>query len=252
MPAKLAIALCASFAAASCAASTEVPVLAPAPEAQALEMEFEAGELLSIVMPKIGDGSPDAREDYYMTAIPLAQEHGLRSKGSLRNADNLIGEYDPDGIIFYSWPGEQSEKAFTAHPDWPGLKALRRAAWEEVRVYTETLAQPLALRFDPAKTYTLAVAWTNPEHPGDYARYMDNVIPLLGALGARVIHIMHNPRVEAHAASPEAPERITIIEWPSEEALDQLRQSPAYRRQLPLLRSGIEHLEFYRIAPASS
>ena len=252
MPTKLAIALCASILAMSCAGATDVPTMAAAPKAEALAMDFKAGELLSIVMPKIGDGSRDAREDYYMTAFPLAQEHGLKGKGQLRNDGVLIGDYDPDGMIFYSWPGEKGEAAFTSHPDWPGLKALRSVAWDEVRVYTETLSQPLALRFDPAKTYTLAIAWTDPDHPGDYARYMSNVIPLLDALGARVVHIMHNPRFEAHAAPPEAPERITIIEWPSDDSLNLLRQSAAYKRQLPLFRSGIERFEFYRIAPAGS
>lgn len=223
----------------------------PAEQSQpsTMEVNLKRGELLSIIMPQVGEASGEARAEY-AKVLRLARHYGLRPEGGFRLNVAVPGEYTPDGAFFYSWPSSANESAFTGRPDWPGFKALRRDAWDELNIFTAELDQDVTLRFDPDKFYTMAIAWTNPERPDDYARYMQSIQPQLRELGARMIHSIFDPEFESKTSSRGAPARITLVEWPSVDSLRALRQSAEYKKNnQPLFENGVAAFEFYQIDP---
>ena len=142
-------------------AQDSAPQAAEQPAAP-VEINLKRGELLSIisVIPKTGDAADAARSEYYATAFPLAQQHGLKREGQLRVIAAPVGKHESEGIIFFSWPSQAAEASLEKEADWPEIKALRPKAWEDLRVFTKELDEDLTLTFKADKTYTIAMAWS--------------------------------------------------------------------------------------------
>ena len=140
-------------------------------------LEFKKGQLFSIVSI-VGDPSEEAKTsvaEYYKTAFPLGAKHGLKREGQLSVVAAPVGSHKSDCVVFYSWPSVADEAKFEAEPAWASIKALRPKAWEELRIYTQEVEADMSLTFDPDKTYTLAMAWFNPENPDHYDKYMAGI-----------------------------------------------------------------------------
>ncbi|WP_164115622.1 hypothetical protein [Sphingorhabdus sp. Alg239-R122] len=236
---------CSANPAAQASDKTEV---ASSNESSVLQLKFRKGQVLSFVAPEAREDGDAAREAYYSKAFPIAEKLGFSRKAVLRVQDKIISDYDPSGFILYSWPDAGALAAFEADSAWPAIKASRPDAWSELKIYTDELEEDLTLSFDPAKTYTVVVAWLNPGKEADYARYLDGITEAVNAAGGRFIYKMKDPVFESHASSPAAPQQLTFVEWDNVEGFSKVRQSDAYKQNQQYFASGVDHVEFYRLA----
>lgn len=224
---------------------------APASQTSVTTLNYKKGEVLSFVFidSKDGDEAEAARLKYYGSAFPLANSFGLSSDTTLSVAAIPVGNFKPDALGIFSWPDAASEAAVSAHPDWPGIKAIRPLAWDELRVATSELDADLTLSFDPAKTYTLASAWFNPENPNDYAKYMDGIKSSAEELGGRFVYKMHHPKLESHSEGLGAPGQITLVEWETQDGLAKFGKTKGFKDNVKYLSSGTTRFEIIVIAP---
>lgn len=169
----------------------------------------------------------------------------------MRVGSTLVGEFKPNGFIFFSWPDEKAESQLTNHSQWPEIKSLRPKGWNELKIYSALAEQDINITFDSSKFYTLAVAWFNPERPKDYTDYLAGIENTVTKVGGRFILKVHHPRFEAHASPLINPGQITLVEWESPEGLAALQQSDAFKTFSPLLTTGVTAFELHNIVPVS-
>ncbi len=221
---------------------------------RALELSFEKGQLLSLIsfVPMPGEEAALARKAYTQQAFGLGREFGLKPAGSLPVAAVAVGTYSPAAISFFSWPDALAEERFRLQPQWPAIRSTRPDGWDELRVHDVVLAGDLTLRFDPAKTYTMATAWINPENPEDYDRYLANIEETVNRVGGRFFYQMREPRYVSMAAGRGAPGRITFVEWNSPKGLARFQESAGFKANVHYLRSGTAAFELVVLGPPSS
>ncbi len=213
--------------------------------ATAPRLTVTKGQYLSVIMPEAKSDSDAARQSYYRQALPLGQKFGLKREVQLKIDNRVISDYKPTGLIFFSYPDQASEKQLASQPQWPAIKALRPKAWNELRIYSAAVKNDLDLTFDPAKYYTLVVAWTNPDKPDDYQRYLKGIENAVSSAGGRFIYKMNNPNMEAHATSLKAPNQLTFVEWDAPNGFARVQQTEDYRTSAPYFQSGVTNVEFY-------
>lgn len=224
-------------------------------KASALDLNLRAGQVLqlALVEPKAGDAAQAARQTYYRTALPLAEEFGDERLGQLGIAQTLVGEAKPASLIFYAFPDEASRDGFEAHPNWAEYKATRPEGWSNLMVYSTTIPQDMSLQFDPHKHYTLAVAWTTDDNPQDYDRYLEGVEAEFDTIGARFMHKFRNISYEDHnAPGATAPAQMTFVEWDSADGVQKLFQTDGYKNNQAFFQSGVKDIHFYRLSSPAS
>lgn len=220
---------------------------APVAEQQAAPtvVKLQKGELFSIIssIPNKGEAADAARAQYYQTAFPLAEQYGLKREGQLRVVAVPTGEHQSEGIIFFSWPSAGAESALAAESAWPEIKALRPKAWDDLRIFTDELDEDLTLTFAPEKTYTLAMAWTNPANPDDYDIYMDGIEDAVSEVGGRFIYKMFDPKFESHKLKDDAPGQVTLVEWDTTQGLANFQKTAGFKAHAKYLTSGVTRFE---------
>lgn len=238
------------------AAKTSAQSLPSTPIVQSVTLDLKTGQVLQMAMPKprSGDAAKAARLTYYDTALPLAEQFGDERLGMLRVTESIVGTPKPAAVIFYAFPDEASRNGFESHPDWAGYKAQRPVGWEELRVFSTTMTEDTALTFDPDKHYTLAIAWTNPEYPDDYARYLAGVETDFARVGARFMHEFKAISLETNADAPaQAPNQMTLVEWDTRDGLMSLLGGEVYKANASPFQRGVADIELYRLeVPKSS
>lgn len=242
------------LAAAACVSPTmptESVASSPATEAEKVTLNYEVGQVLSYILitGRDTDAAKTARETYYKTAFPIADQFGMQRDLNLTVPTQLVGKYKADGMAIFSYPDATSEAGLAAHPEWPVIKALRPQAWDELAIFSQELKQPLNITFDPNKTYTLAVAEINEAAPDDYNTYMRGIEPGLNEMGGRFIYRMINPKVEAHRHTYDPQVQVTMVEWDTPEALAGFTRSPGYKANSKYFTSGVSGFSFFTIAP---
>lgn len=196
-------------------------------------------------MPEEKTDGDAARQSYYREAFPLGQKFGLKREAQLKIDNTVVSDYKPTGLVFFSYPDQESEKQLMNQPGWPAIKAQRPEAWNELRIYSAAMQDDLDLSFDPAKYYSLVVAWTNPDKPEDYQRYLTGIERALHEAGGRFIYKMINPKMEAHATSLNAPSQLTFVEWDAPNGFAKVQKTEDYKASQPYFRSGVTNVEFY-------
>lgn len=220
-----------------------------AESSSSLTIKAKRGEVLQLIAPQARPDGSSARQAYYDKVFPIAESFGYKRLGQLNVKQKVISDYDPGAFIFYAWPDEDAENGLYAHPDWPALKAARPDAWTELKIYSDTLDEDLTLTFDPAKHYTVVVAWFDPAHPGDYERYLKGIEPAVTREGGRFIYKMRHPEFEAHASSLVAPGQITFVEWNTSDGFARVQKSDEYKASAKFFSAGLERFEFYWLEP---
>ncbi len=210
-------------------------------------LTLKKGQFLSIILPQAKPDETAARQEYYKKAFTLGARYGLQREAVLAMDDVIISDYKPSGLIFYSYPDAGAEKGLSNAPEWPAIKAMRPKIWEELKIYSAELKSDLNLKFDPSKSYTLVVAWLNPENPGDYQRYLKGIEPAVTAAGGRFIYKMHNPQYEANSITNSAPGQLTFVEWDTLDGFTKVRGSAEYKANSRYFGSGTSKVEFYRM-----
>lgn len=215
-----------------------------------VEISLKKGELFSIisVIPKTGEAADAARSEYYATAFPLAEQYGLKREGQLRVVASPVGKHESKGIIFFSWPSKTAEEAVEQEAAWPGIKALRPKAWEDLRIFTKELDEDLTLTFKADKTYTIAMAWTNPENPNDYNTYMDGIKEAVSEVGGRFMYKMFDPKFESHKLKDGAPGQVTLVEWDTPEGLANFGDTQGFKDNVKYLSSGVTRFEILALS----
>lgn len=242
--------LCACLAAGSlCALPIASPLMAQATEAavpaQPISIALEAGEVLQIIAPQARENSRAARQAYYDFVLPQAERLGFERLGGLSVRQKVVSDYDPGAFLFFSWPDAASLTMFEAHPEWPAYRDQRPDGWEELKIYTLELEQDLQLTFDPAKHYTVVVAWLDAENGAQYTRYLDGIEAAVTRSGGRFIAKFNNPAYEANAGTPPAPGQITFVEWDSLDGFEKVQKSAEYQANRQNFASGVDRFEFY-------
>lgn len=212
---------------------------------KSLVVEWRPGEVISVISvdPAAGEPARQARRDYLERAFALATEYGLKPLGSVPVSGAVVGAFAPGAVAFYSWPDQRSEAALANDPRWPAIKARRPAGWDELRVHDVVADRPVSLRFSADKTYTMATAWLNAEHPDDYDRYLSNIATAVSEVGGRFILDLQAPDFEAHAFDGPAPGRVVFVEWDSPAALQAFQDTAGFKRNVALLQSGTTAFE---------
>jgi len=233
-------------------AAEMTPASAPVVQAaaQPVTLDLKAGQVLQMAMPKAraGDAAKAARQAYYTTALPLAEEFGDERIGVLAVNETVVGTPKPSALIFYAFPDEASRDGFESHPDWPTYKAQRPDGWDELMIFSTTMTDDTVLQFNPDKHYTLAIAWTNPENPNDYARYLDGVETDFDRVGARFMHEFKDIVFETHQnPNAKAPTQLTLVEWDTREGLMALLGGDVYKANSGYFSRGVADIQLYRL-----
>lgn len=239
-----------SLGAASIANAQQKVDVQQARVAQPSQLILQKGQYLSITMPeaKTSEEAKKARQHYYKSAFPLGSQFGLKRETALKIDTAIISDYKPSAVIFFSYPDRQSEAGLAAHPEWPAIKATRSSIWKELNIFSAELTEDLAITFDPAKSYTLVIAWKKDEDPEGYDRYLKGIEPAVKRFGGKFIYKMFNPKSETNAPSTIAPSQLTFVEWDSLDGFAKVRASDEYKANVPNFQSGVKKLEFYRMS----
>ena len=229
----------------SCLLFTTSAVVLANDERAPLKISLKKGARLSLIAPLPKAGAEKLVQTYLQQAFPLSKQFGAISHGPIPIEKTLVGRYAPPSFSFFSWPNAASEVAFTEHADWPGIKALRPKAWDELKIFTSEVSQDTKLTFSPTKYYTVAIAWFNPERPNDYVTYLNNIENSLQNFGGRFFYKMTNISYERHASEQTAPNQITLVEWDSADVLQRLQADEEYQQYVALLERRIVDFELH-------
>ncbi|MEP3891306.1 MAG: hypothetical protein ABJN69_12675 [Hellea sp.] len=213
-------------------------------------LEFKKGQLFSIVSV-VADSDAEAKKNvakYYKSAFPLGAKHGLKREGQLKVVASPVGDHKSDGIVFYSWPSAENEQSFEAEPAWPSIKSLRPKAWEELRIYTQEVEADMSLVFDPEKTYTLAMAWHNPENPDHYDKYMAGIKDAAESVGGRFLYKMFDPKFESNIIKTGGPGQVTLVEWDTPQGLQAFGKTSGFKENAHYLKTGVTRFEILALS----
>ncbi|OAN97538.1 DUF1330 domain-containing protein [Parasphingorhabdus sp.] len=239
---------CSSLAA-SCATAQQDAASPPSLAPQTEQLFLKKGQYLSITLPeaKTSEEATQARGNYYKTAFPLGSKFGLKREAALKIDNVIISDYTPSSLIFYSYPDKQSAAGLSAHPEWPAIKATRPAIWKELNIFGAELTEDIDITFDPAKSYTLVIAWRKQDSDG-YDQYLRGIEPAVQRFGGKFIYKMFNPAIESNAASAIAPSQLTFVEWDTLDGFSKVRASDEYKASVPYFQAGVKKIEFYRMS----
>lgn len=212
-------------------------------------VDIKPGQVVQLIAPVSSPETLPLRRQYYRDAIPLAEQYGFTNHGQLVIEKTILGRFKPPTIIVGSWPSSMAISQFEQEPQWPKLKQDRSVAWQDIRLYNGEVDQPHNMIFLSDKTYTVAFAWVNGEHPDDYFEYLASVEPLLTEIGARFMFKIRYPKIESDQPNTPAPDQITFVEWPDANALARLRAMPKYQQIVSLLNRGVTQLDLHVVRP---
>ena len=216
-----------------------------APTSKGFTLSLKEGEVLQLIAPETQPEGREARQNYYRTVFPIAEALGYERQGQLNVREKVRSGYDPGAFLFFSWPSAASVQAFRDNPQFNAFKTLRREAWSELKIYDTQIAQDLDLTFDPAKHYTVLVAWLDDETRTDYTRYLEGIEPAVKRAGGRFIYKIYDPTMQTLGDESKAPGQITFVEWETTDGFARVQQSPEYRAHQQYFSSSVQKFEFY-------
>ena len=250
-PLKLAC-LSLAFLATSCATTEPTPPRAAATITAPLTLTYTKGQLISLIIidAKDGEAATAARDNYYATAFPMATRFGLKRDAGMTIAMTMVGKFKPEALGIFSWSSQAASDELSAQSGWPAIKATRPDGWDELAIFTAPITQDMSLTFDPAKAYTIAVAYINSDNPADYDRYMAGIEPSLNELGGRFMYRMINPVSEFHRTTHEGNVQVTLVEWDSADLIPKFTSTAGYKANADYFGTGVTGFEFHQIVPA--
>lgn len=212
------------------------------------ELSLKKGQLLSIAAPINRQDGKQWVKEYSRRAFPLAASFGMQRGLNLKVLSSLQKGESPKQLGFFVWPDRASAKALSEHADWPEILSLRPKAWDELKIYTSELAEDVTLKFSADKYYTMAIVWFSQEHPTGYDQYMAGIRDKVHQVGGKFMLKMRSPEYESIQDAKPSPGQLTLVEWPSREALSALFSSPIYEANKVNLTKGASAIEFYGLS----
>ena len=195
--------------------------------------------------------SPDminesARDIFYGEALPMAARYGFSRHATFLVTEVSVGEFKPQGFLLSSWPSQTAFADFQGDPKWPGYDVLRPEIYNDIRYYRDVQEDGLTLTLRDDKYYTLAIAYFNPDNPGDYEQYLSSLEGVVAENGGKFLLKLKSPKLESLSGEP-SPDQLTLVEWNDASGVDRVLSSDAYKANRHFSASGTTELAFYRL-----
>ena len=126
------------------------PVIANEKE-KTLSVHFNPGAVMQLIAPVTEAEKRPLRDKYFELVAPTAREYGYTQNGVLVVEKTLIGTFSPNVFVVSQWPSLNAQKSFQSLPLFSEIKALRREAWEAVKLYDYEVTEPTTLTFSTDK-----------------------------------------------------------------------------------------------------
>lgn len=224
------------------------PVIADE-EGEVLSVHFNPGAVMQLIAPVTEAEKRPLRDKYFELGAPTAREYGYTQNGVLVVEKTLIGAFSPNVFVVSQWPSLNAQKSFQSLPLFSEIKALRREAWEALKLYDYEVTKPTTLTFSTAKIYSVSLAWVNPKAPNNYYDFIDRFAKKAQALGGKVISITQDISLSDHNPYAVAPQQIVILEWNSVNDIEAVLASSEYAAQLEKLKNGTVDFELHTVRP---
>lgn len=231
-------------------AETSSEIAHMADQSDGTQLNLKAGNVLEMTFAKrkLGYQARQARRFHDKIVRPFAFRNGQDFLGQMNIEETIIGDHKPSSLEFFSYRSAALRKRVKATKAWEDVRSQRRDGWKQVETFSVTLPEGLNVRFDPAKSYTLAIAWANPAYPQAYDQYLDGITNQFEQVGARFVHKFRDLDVETRSGDLGVPPlQITIVEWDDEAGLTRLLSSEAYKKYSPYFRKGVSDFRLYRL-----
>lgn len=224
------------------------PVIADEKE-KVLSVHFNPGAVMQLIAPATEAEKRPLRDKYFELGAPTAREYGYTQNGVLVVEKTLIGTFSPNVFVVSQWPSLTAQKSFQSLPLFSEIKALRREAWEALKLYDYEVNKPTTLTFSTDKTYSVSLAWVNPKAPNDYYNFIDSFGKKAQALGGKIMSITQDISLSDHNPYAVAPQQIVILEWNSANDIEAVLASSEYAAQLEKLNNGTVDFELHAVRP---
>ena len=224
------------------------PVIANEKE-KTLSVHFNPGAVMQLIAPVTEAEKRPLRDKYFELGAPTAREYGYTQNGVLVVEKTLLGAFSPNVFVVSQWPSLNAQKSFQSLPLFSEIKALRREAWEALKLYDYEVSKPTTLRFSTDKVYSVSLAWVNPKAPNNYYDFIDSFAKKAQALGGKVISITQDISLSDHNPYAVAPQQIVILEWNSANDIEAILASSDYLTQLEKLKTGTVNFELHTVRP---
>lgn len=224
------------------------PVLAKEKEA-VFSVHFNPGAVMQLIAPVTEAEKRSLRDKYFELGAQTAREYGYTQNGVLVVEKTLIGAFSPNVFVVSQWPSLNAQKSFQSLPLFSEIKALRREAWEALKLYDYEVSKPTTLAFSTNKAYSVSLAWVNPKAPNDYYDFIDSFVKKAEGVGGKVISVTHDISLSDHNPYAIAPQQIVILEWNSASDIEAVLSSPEYAPQREKLKTGTVEFELHAVRP---
>jgi len=243
----VALALAAGVGFTGCTTTAEAPSVSKEAQSQPLSFDLKAGQVLQIAMlsERKTDAAKAIRSEYFQTAIPHAASLGDKYMGNLKVKSTLMGKQSPRAIALWVFPNKAAQNEFRSSPKWPDYVQMRHDGWEELNVYSATIADDITLTFDPDKDYTFAAAWTRPGTAPSYVNYLDSIETDFDEIGANYLARFDSIDLQATPVSFDSPSHMTLVEWSDGPNLKGLQQTKAYQANAKQFSSAVSRFDLY-------
>lgn len=214
-------------------------------------ISLKKGEVFDIVAANIKstEAFQEAKKTYFPKVFPMATKHGMKSLATLFNAEPEVDRHFTAGaFVFAKWPSEDHLSAFGKEKSWPELKALRNKYWHGLRVNHLPVKEDMTLTFKKNKKYSILYMWNYGfvTDQKNFYGYIKKVNPLLAKHGGKVLASFTGGSFEALNNDRKA-DRITIIEWPSDEARNGYANSAEREKYTYLFNNAVSESEVFNM-----
>lgn len=210
-----------------------------------VDIDLQAGQRLTIVIPEDKPGADAARQQYFSQVFPLAAAEGFSQTAAFDVSKVLVGDSKATQLALFSWPDADAEQRFERHPDWASLKQTRSAGWDELKINNvDYVAQP-PLKLDADKTYTLAQIWLKDKQ--SYQDYFEATKPLRAELGTKIVFKLHGDVYESLQDGDVAPDLVVLVEWQQAEDPERYTQAPLFKANFDKVEAAFAKFEWYQL-----
>ena len=224
------------------------PVIADEKE-KVLSVHFNPGAVMQLIAPVTEAEKRPLRDKYFELGAKTAREHGDTQNGVLVVEKTLMGRFSPNVFVVSQWSSLKAQKSFQSQPLFSDIKALRREAWEALKLYDYEVSKPTTLTFSADKVYSVSLAWVNPKAPNNYYAFINSFAKKAQALGGKVVSKTQDISLSDHNPYAVAPQQIVIIEWNSTNDIEAVLASSEYAAQLEKLKNGTVDFELHAVRP---
>ncbi len=216
----------------SSASAIAAPAAKPAASSAAQTMKFQSQKIIEFSYAAIKPGKHEQLfGEYFPKVGPIVAKYGGKSLGSLQVVRSKVDGAQPQIVAFFEWPSVQAYFDLHDDPEFQKLVPTRDDALQSAsvanffRVEEDTNVE---LRSD--RLYELTASWGEPGSEPD--RPSGAGTPLVA-----VTSMQQSPEdldKIAHScvfpAGKYRPSTLSIVEWPSSEALTRFEASEARKR----------------------